>query len=478
MDVGSAGAAMDARNRRARRSARGRRARRAAPDRRADWVTRIGGRRKQRGVGGRGEPASPRVARPSAVAQAPVAGAATAEAGMPGEPPGGIAGGGGFAGVAVGRRAGRAQQARRPGRRGRGPARRPDGSGARASESHQRSSSSRSWSGPTGSSSATTANPSSTPTAVSAYRGKRPAQSGCQHGERGVSGQQRAEGGVGEHQLVGTGGRASASGRASAASSSPAGRARREQREHRFGQRRGVEPGLCVVDRTLDGGLQRRVLQQGRGIGGGGAEPGEQGVDGVGVGEVQAGNSEPGQQRSLRGAGRWRAQRRSARRRGGRGGRAGRRPAPARHRPARPARRTAPATTRRPLDPEQPLDQLRSGDAARAQLGQRGRAVGRGGEVVEACGSEQGRQSWPDPGMSSHSARPGASSRIAAVSPCCHSISAVSPCCNTGAGSHVARRKAATIRVRSRPSRGERGKPGSGTSASRSSGATARTRST
>ena len=326
-----------------------------------------------------------------------MAGAAAAEASVPREPPGGIAGHGGFAGVAVGRQQGE----------GGGPGVRVDevevphgdqaGRGLREAvppavlvvevvvgpdrllvDDH--------------------GEPVQHADRGEHLPGEAPGPVRVQHGERHVVGQQRAEGGIGEHQLVGAGGRAVGVGQGERGQLLPGGRARREQREHRFGQRRGVEPGLGVVDRTLDGGLQRRVLQQGRGIGGGGAEPGEQGVDGVGVGEVQAGNSEPGRQRSLR-------------KQDG-GGPSGGAPvdegdgegAQVVDQPRHDIGQLAqlgvqrPPPRRRPLDPEQPLDQLRSGDAARAQLGQRGRAVGRGGEVVEACGSEQGRQSWPDAG--------------------------------------------------------------------------------
>ena len=146
----------------------------------------------------------------------------------------------------------------------------------------------------------------------------------------------------------------------------------------------------------------------------------EQRVHGVGVGDVQAGNGEPGRRAALSAEpGRWRQQH---------GGRAGhQRPSdsgtgsarssstqPGHRVGHRPAPRTAPATSRRPLDPEQPLDQLRRGDPMHTQLRQRDRdgRAGRRASSKPAAASRPGRRG-PRPGMSSHSARPGASSRTA-----------------------------------------------------------------
>ena len=87
---------------------------------------------------------------------------------------------------------------------------------------------------------------------------------GVQDGERRVVGQQGAQRGVGEHQLVGAGGQAVDVGQGERGERLGGLRARVEQREDGLGEGRGVEPGLGVVDRALDGRLQRRVLAGGR----------------------------------------------------------------------------------------------------------------------------------------------------------------------------------------------------------------------
>ena len=72
------------------------------------------------------------------------------------------------------------------------------------------------------------------------------------------------------------------------------GAAGRHQPEHRRGQRGPVQPGLGVVQRAVDGLAERRVRQQRGRVGGAGAQPGEQRVQRVGVGDVEPGQPERG----------------------------------------------------------------------------------------------------------------------------------------------------------------------------------------
>ena len=169
--------------------------------------------------------------------------------------------------------------------------------GGSGSSSNQRSSSSRSWSGPPASSSTTHREPvEHADGGEHLPRRARAAHSGSSTAERGVVGQQRAQRGVGQHQLVGAGrarrrrraGRAPTASRATPRPGAQLG----DQREHGLGQRRRVQPGLGVVHRPVDGVAQRRVVEQRGGLGERGAEPGEQRVHGVGVGDVQAGQRE------------------------------------------------------------------------------------------------------------------------------------------------------------------------------------------
>ena len=222
-----------------------------------------------------------------------MAGAAAAEAGVPGEPPGGVAGHGGLAGVAVGR-----EQCEGGGPRGvvdevevahgdqagrgRGQAVPPAvfvvevvvGPDRLLVDDHRE--------------------PVQHPDGGEHLAREAGGPLGVQDGHRHVVGQQGAQRGVRQHQLVRAGGLAVDVGEGERSQLLPGGRTRGEQREDGLGERRGIQPGLGVLDRTLDGRLQRRVLQQGRRVGGRGAEAGEQRVHGVGVGDVQAGNGEPG----------------------------------------------------------------------------------------------------------------------------------------------------------------------------------------
>ena len=176
---------------------------------------------------------------------------------------------------------------------------------------------------------------------------------GGEHRGRGVVGQQRAQRGVGQHQLVRT--RRLAVDVGEGERGQPVARRRGpgaqlgDQAEHRLGQRHRVQPGLGVVHRAVDRVAQRRVVEQPvrarrawrrAGPAAGARRPGRRRA-----GRAARGRPTPPRRRPAGGA-RPRARAPCGRRRAGRAGRAARRAAPARcRRPVR-ARRRPPATRR------------------------------------------------------------------------------------------------------------------------------------
>jgi hypothetical protein len=102
-----------------------------------------------------------------------------------------------------------------------------------------------------------------------------------EHVERDVRGEQWAQRGVREHQLVGP---------CRTAVGVREGQRRErlrcapglgDERQHRLRQRPDVQPGLCVVHRPLDGVGERRVLQQRARVGDARPEPRQQRMHGV-----------------------------------------------------------------------------------------------------------------------------------------------------------------------------------------------------
>ena len=119
---------------------------------------------------------------------------------------------------------------------------------------------------------------------------------GGEHRGRGVVGQQRAQRGVGQHQLVRAGRLAvdvgEREGRQPLAGRRGAGAQLGHQPEDRLGQRHRVQPGVGVVHRTVDGVAQGPVVEQPVRLRERGAQPEQQRVHGVGIDDVQAGQRE------------------------------------------------------------------------------------------------------------------------------------------------------------------------------------------
>ena len=117
-----------------------------------------------------------------------------------------------------------------------------------------------------------------------------------EHRGRGVVGEQRAQRGVGQHQLVRTRRLTVHVGEGERGQPVARRRGHRphlgDEAEHGVGQRHRVQPRLGVVHRAVDRVAQRRVVEQPVGLGERGTEPDQQRVHGVRVGDVQPGQRE------------------------------------------------------------------------------------------------------------------------------------------------------------------------------------------
>jgi hypothetical protein len=116
---------------------------------------------------------------------------------------------------------------------------------------------------------------------------------------RHVRGQQGAQSGVGQHQLVGAGRPAVLVGHGQRAE--PVGRLAHpfDHGQHGLGERQGVEPGHRVVQRAFDGLRQRRMPQQRGRLGGDGPEAHQQRM--AQRGHVQARQAQLGERADHRG---------------------------------------------------------------------------------------------------------------------------------------------------------------------------------